>query len=205
MRFVSGVMNFPSVGGNIDKKKIRVRHRIFTISNLISFSRAFVAIPIIYLHYQAGYPTLAVDLLIIYGIGSDFLDGYLARKMDQISELGKVLDPMADKMCAFIVFSYTVFIGLIPVWFFVLLLVRDLLIASGAIYIKSKRSKIPMSVMAGKITINVLALYWLVVFYFPAEIHVHVVLLWISTVMLLYSFSIYLQRFLSIIRGAEFN
>ncbi|HKI44770.1 MAG TPA: CDP-alcohol phosphatidyltransferase family protein [Balneolales bacterium] len=198
-------MSFYSIGGNINKKGIKVRHRIFTISNLISFSRVFVAIPVIYLHFRAGYPTLAVDLLIAYAIGSDFLDGYLARKTDQISELGKVLDPMADKMCAFIVFSYTVFYGLIPLWFFILLIVRDLLIASGAIYIKSKRSKIPMSVMAGKITINVLAVYWLAVFYFPAEVQVHTVLLWLSTAMMIYSFFVYLQRFVSIIRGAEFN
>jgi len=205
MSFLVAVMSFYSFGGNIDKKKVKVRHRIFTISNLISFSRVFVAIPVIYLHYNAGYPTLAVNILIVYAILSDFLDGYLARRTDQISELGKVLDPMADKMCAFIVFSYTVFFGLIPVWFFVLLIVRDLLIASGALYIRSRRRKIPMSVMAGKITINVLALYWLAVFYFPDEVQAHIVLLWLSTVMLLYSFFVYLKRFISIVRGAEFN
>ncbi len=190
---------------NIDKKKIRIRHRIFTISNLISFSRVFVAIPVLILHSRAGHPTVAVDLLIAYAILSDFLDGYLARKTDQISELGKILDPMADKLCAFIVFSYTVYIGLIPVWFFVALIARDLLIASGAVYINSKRRKMPMSVMAGKITINVLALYWLTAFYFPAEVGIHEALLWFSTVMMIYSFIVYLQRFISIVRGADFN
>jgi hypothetical protein len=59
--------------------------------------------------------------------------------------------------------------------------------------------------MAGKITINVLAVYWLAVFYFPAEVQVHTVLLWLSTAMMIYSFFVYLQRFVSIIRGAEFN
>lgn len=198
-------MSLYPAGSNIDKKKIKVRHRIFTISNLISFSRVFVAIPVLILHYRAGYPTLAVDLLIAYAILSDFLDGYLARKTDQISELGKVLDPMADKLCAFIVFSYTVFIGLIPVWFFTLLVGRDLLIASGAMYINRKREKMPMSVMTGKITVNVLALYWLTAFYFPAETGIHEVLLWFSTIMLIYSFVVYLQRFISIVRGADFN
>lgn len=198
-------MSLYPAGSNIDKKKIKVRHRIFTISNLISFSRVFVAIPVLILHYRAGHPTLAVDLLIAYAILSDFLDGYLARKTDQISELGKVLDPMADKLCAFIVFSYTVFIGLIPVWFFILLVGRDLLIASGAMYINRKREKMPMSVMTGKITVNVLALYWLTAFYFPAETGIHEVLLWFSTIMLIYSFVVYLQRFISIVRGADFN
>ncbi len=198
-------MHFYSIGDDIDKKKLIIRDRIFTISNLLSFSRVFVAFPIIYLHFRAGYPTTAVDLLIVYAIFSDFLDGYLARKTNMISELGKILDPMADKLCIFIVFSYTVFVGLIPYWFFYLLIVRDLLIAGGALYIKGRKSKIPMSVMAGKIAVNVLALYWLSVFYLPGDTDLHFILLWFSTAMIIYSFIVYLRRFVLIMQGARFN
>jgi phosphatidylglycerophosphate synthase len=87
---------------NIDGKKVLVRDDIYTWSNLISLSRILVVFPIIYMHLQndmqVNYWILA---LIIYGFISDYLDGVVARWRNEISELGKVLDPIADKIMAF--------------------------------------------------------------------------------------------------------
>ena len=192
--------------GNIDGKKVRVRHKIFTISNLISLSRIVIAAPIIYLHYQAGmHATWAVNILIIYGVLSDYLDGIVARMTDEISELGKTLDPLADKISALSLFSYLVFIGWIPVWFFIFLIARDVIIASGAMFVRHKRGKVPMSAWPGKITINLVVLYWLSVFYMPSHQQLHIILMWIAAAFMIYSLGDYVRRFTLILKGADFN
>lgn len=191
---------------NVDGKKVMVRDDVFTWSNLISLTRVLVSFPIIYLHY---HNQLEVNMLILalvfYGAISDYLDGYVARVRNEISELGKILDPVADKIMAFLLFLYTVWLGWIPLWFFVIGVVRDLLIMLGSWYIKRERGKVAMSTMQGKISVNVLALYWLSVFFFPAEETVHLILMFASLIVMATSFIDYFYRYKKILDGAEFN
>jgi len=191
---------------NIDGKRLRVKDKIFTWSNLISVSRAVIALPIVYLHYYSGQQvTGPIIALVIYGVISDYLDGMVARLTDEISELGKSLDPVADKLAAFILFLYTVYIGRIPVWFFIFGVIRDVLIMAGSGYIRLTRGKVPMSVMSGKISVNVLALYWMVAFFFPQAGAALMFLKWCSVAFMTYSFVDYVDRFNQIRKGAEFN
>lgn len=191
---------------NIDGKRIRVKDKVFTWSNLISVSRALVALPIVYLHYHNGQQVSGLIIaLVIYGVVSDYLDGMVARWTDEISELGKSLDPVADKLAAFILFLYTVWIGRIPFWFFIFGVIRDVLIMTGSGYIRLKRGKVPMSVMSGKISVNVLALYWLIAFFFPQAGTALMILKWCSVAFMIYSFIDYVHRFNQIRKGAEFN
>src|SRR5690625_2324572 len=84
---------------NIDGGRISVKNHIFTWSNLLSVSRLFIAFPIIYLHIRNDYNVNAtITILILFGIFSDYLDGWVARKRNEVSELGKILDPVSDKM-----------------------------------------------------------------------------------------------------------
>ena len=152
---------------NIDGKKVLVKDDIFTWSNLISFSRVLVVWPIIYLHIQ-NYEQVngPIFLLIVYGVASDYLDGLVARWKNEISELGKILDPVADKLMAFFLFLYTVMLGWIPVWYFVIGVIRDLCIMAGSLIIKKRSGKVAMSIMSGKVSVNIMALYWISVFFF---------------------------------------
>jgi CDP-diacylglycerol--glycerol-3-phosphate 3-phosphatidyltransferase len=191
---------------NVDGKKLLVKDDIFTWSNLISFSRVVVVIPIIYLHSANDFSiNTAIILLIVYGVISDYLDGLVARWRDEISELGKVLDPIADKLMAFFLFLYTVLIGWIPAWYFVIGVIRDLLIMAGSGHIKKKRGKVAMSIMSGKVSVNVMAFYWLSVFFFREATTVHNVLLIASVLIMIYSFIEYWIRYHKIIGGADFN
>ena len=189
-----------------EASKTKVRDIIFTWSNLISASRIFISFPIIYLHYSNGYQiTWPIVILVIYGLFSDYLDGIIARKTGQVSELGKVLDPIADKLTAFLLFIYTVYIDYIPLWFFLLEVGRDLLILSGSIYIKLKRGKVAMAVTSGKFAVNGLAAYWLSVFFYPEGTPFHLFFMGNAIALMVFSFFDYLQRFNEITRGAEFN
>lgn len=191
---------------NIDRNKVEVKQDLFTWSNLVSMSRIFVALPIIYLHYNNGQQiTWVITALVFYGIVSDYLDGILARWTNQITEWGKVLDPLADKICAFLLFFYAVYIGLIPLWFFIVEIARDAVIMSGSLYIKWLRGKVAMAVMSGKISVNVLGLYWLSVFFYPEAEPVHLMLMGASLSVMFFSLFDYLYRFNQIRKGVEFN
>lgn len=191
---------------HVDGKKVLVRNDIFTWSNLISFTRVLVTVPIIYIHYQNNKEvSQLVTFLIIYGAISDYLDGLVARLRNEISELGKMLDPIADKVMAFMLFFYTVWLGWIPLWFFLIGITRDLLIMTGSWYIKKERGKVAMSTMSGKISVNVLGLYWMSVFFFPDAGNVHLFLMISSLIMMGVSFIDYFHRYKLILDGAEFN
>jgi len=191
---------------NIDGKTVQVSGRVFTLSNLISFSRFLVAIPIIYLHIQNDYQyDTTIIVLIFYAGISDYLDGLVARKTNTVSEVGKMIDPISDKLCAAALFIYTVWLGWVPPWFLILNVFRDSFIMIGSSFIKIKYGKVAMSILSGKIAVNVLALYWLAVFFFRDAEQVHNWLLYICTFIMIYSFFDYFNRYRKIMRGAKFN
>ena len=191
---------------NIDQQDVDVKKDLFTWSNFISFTRILIAVPVVYLHYTNGQQiTWVITALVLYGIISDYLDGFVARLTNQVSEWGKILDPVADKICAFILFLYAVYIDIIPLWFFMIEIARDAVIMGGSLYIQQLRGKVAMAVMSGKISVNVLGLYWLSVFFYPDTIAAHQMLMGASLALMFFSFIDYLHRFNLIRQGVEFN
>lgn len=187
-------------------RKKKVIRTLFTWSNLISFSRVFVAFPIIYLHYiNDQQPTWTIGVLVFYGVISDYLDGYIARKTNSISEWGKILDPLADKVSAAVLLIYAVWAGLIPLWFLIIEIIRDLVILSGSLYIQQKHSKVAMAVMSGKWSVNALAAYWMCAFFLPDIMWPQLFFMGCSLTLMLLSFFDYLYRFNQIQKGIEFN
>ena len=195
-----------SVQNNIDGRKIEVSGKLFTISNFISFSRIFIVIPVVYRHYINGYSVDAIIILLIgYGIISDYLDGFVERKTNTNSEIGKMIDPISDKIAAGLLFIYTVVIGWIPFWFLWLFIARDILILIGSSFIKLRYGKVAMSTISGKISVNVISLYWISIFFFRSASLAHTILLWASVAIMLFSFIMYLLRYRNIMNGARFN
>jgi phosphatidylglycerophosphate synthase len=188
----------------IDKRKFVVKNKYLTLANFFSFSRILVAPILVILHYKQGINTLFTTL-VVYAILSDYLDGWAARFNNEITELGKVADPVADKLLAGILFIYAGWIDLIPIWFVSLCLGRDFLILLGSLFIGRKKGKVAMSVMSGKIFVNFLAAYWIMAFFFPSYVQIIFYLLISTTVILVYSFFDYVYRFIQIQRGADYN
>jgi cardiolipin synthase len=73
--------------------------------------------------------------LLVFGVAavSDGLDGYLAKRFNWTSELGKFLDPLADKLLLVTVFVQGAWLGLIPWWLTAAVVARDILIGLGAL------------------------------------------------------------------------
>ena len=110
--------------------RARRDQRIATIPNLLSFLR-LVCIPLfLWLLFGADHPAIAAWLLAALG-ATDWIDGYIARRFDQGTELGKILDPTADRLlliagaCALL---FETVPGLVKA-FVVVVLLRETLIA----------------------------------------------------------------------------
>jgi cardiolipin synthase (CMP-forming) len=101
------------------------------LPNLICLARIALIWPIVSALRGADYGA-AVVLFALAGL-SDGLDGYLAKRFNWTSELGKVLDPLADKLLLVIVFVSGAWLGLVPRWLTATVVARDVLIALGAL------------------------------------------------------------------------
>jgi len=80
-----------------------------------------------------------------------------------------------------------------------------LLIMTGSGYIKKKRGKVAMSIMSGKISVNIMAFYWISIFFFREAATIHFWLMVASVAIMIYSFVDYVIRYRKIIDGADFN
>jgi CDP-diacylglycerol--glycerol-3-phosphate 3-phosphatidyltransferase len=132
---------------------------------------------------------------IVIATSTDFLDGYLARKLHQVTDLGKVIDPLADKIGIGIVAVCLLLTGDIPLWYFIAVLARDVLIFLGGIYINRRKGIVPQSNMAGKIAVNVIALALLLsVLNYPSLQLLRIGIIWLSVVSMIISVVIYTKR-----------
>src|SRR5688572_11342874 len=103
--------------------------RVISIPNVISFFRLLLLAPLLILfsHINDGYEFRVYILLLLGLIGlSDMLDGYLARKLHQVTELGKILDPISDKVIIGAVAIFMFLSGEIPASYFALVIARDI-------------------------------------------------------------------------------
>jgi len=112
---------------------MQAKELIMTLPNKITIGRIILA-PLFFISYFLPYrwPSLnglssILILSIFAGIEiSDFLDGYLARKYNMVSDLGKVLDPFADVISRVTYFLCFVSSGLMPLWIFLIIIYREL-------------------------------------------------------------------------------
>jgi cardiolipin synthase len=81
---------------------------------------------------HGGQYALALALFVL-AAASDGLDGYLAKRFNWVSELGKILDPAADKLLLMTVFIESTWLALVPWWVTAAAVARDVLIALGAL------------------------------------------------------------------------
>lgn len=128
-----------------------------SIANILSIVRIFLVIPVIYfLNRGCFIDYLIAFCLIVAAVLTDYFDGYFARKFNQISITGKVLDPLADKIFIGVIAIFLVIKKNFPIWYVSLIIGRDLIICIfNSIFIK-KRGRVIQSNIIGKITINVL-------------------------------------------------
>jgi cardiolipin synthase len=101
------------------------------LPNLLCVLRMLLVYPIATWILQGRYP----EVMALFALAAltDALDGFLAKRFDWTSELGKVLDPLADKLLLVTVFVCLSVAGLVPWWLAAVVFLRDLVILCGAL------------------------------------------------------------------------
>ena len=102
-----------------------------TIPNYITIFR-FILVPFIVMALLSGYVGAALIGFVIAGV-SDGIDGFIARRYNQGSELGAYLDPIADKLLLVSLFVVLGFVKELPVWLVVIVVSRDIFIIGAVL------------------------------------------------------------------------
>ena len=100
------------------------------LPNLLSLLRIFMVAPFLIAVIYDRH-ALALVIFVVAGF-TDFLDGYLARRLQQKSVLGTFLDPLGDKLLGTVAFIALSVQGLLPAWLAVIVVAKDLYVALGA-------------------------------------------------------------------------
>ncbi len=123
--------------------------RVLTIPNILTLAR-LIFLPFLFA-IALSDPVLAAIIAAFLGF-TDFLDGYIARRFNQESELGRILDPISDRalvLTTFVVFTIT---QSLPLWYVVLVGSREVLITIGtAIVFLSKKIRLDIN-QVGKVS-----------------------------------------------------
>ncbi len=107
-----------------------VHDRILTVPNLLSFAR-LATLPIVYLDLVNGRHLRALVLIGVFS-STDWFDGYIARRFNQVSRLGKLLDPLADRLLLATVAIGMVVGDIVPLWVMLVVIARDVILLGGA-------------------------------------------------------------------------
>lgn len=193
---------------------MKFNKEIFYISNLITLSRFILLGFTVYFMLEFNYSLTCVFIVLIWF--SDLLDGYFARSRDEITEFGKIVDPLADKISVFVIIVILLFQKIIPLWFVIITVSRDALILAGGLYLNTKKNTVLQSNWMGKMAVFTIGLTLLLAifnagaeksqfgeyFFYHNEITELLlgVMLFLSIVMILLSLLSYIKRFKEIIR-----
>lgn len=121
------------------------------LPNILTVSRVFWTIIFIYLLGRNSLSaTILAAVVFIVAALTDLLDGYLARKNDLITDLGKILDPVADKFLILAAFIMFVRLGVLETWMVVLVFIREVAVTLSRIA-RLRRGQVIAAEKAGKI------------------------------------------------------
>ena len=183
-------------------RKYLTKEQLFTIPNFMSLFRLVLVPFIIWTYWRREY-AIAGGLLLLSAL-TDILDGVIARKFDMVSDLGKMMDPLCDKLthaallvCLITRYNY--------IWIvFGLLVVKELtMLALGSIMVK-RRGEVHSAKWYGKLCTVVFEAVMLALIVFPGLPETAVVaLLAVCCAVMIFSLVMYVGFFLRRIRGGS--
>jgi cardiolipin synthase len=189
------------------------RALLLSLPNILTYAR-ILAVPLVVFCVVGGKDSwrwIALSLFIIASV-TDYLDGYLARIWKQQSSLGRMLDPIADKLLVSACLLALVFertIGGLSLWAALIILSREILVSGLREYLAELRVSVPVSRLAKwKTALQMVSIGFLLAgpagdAHFAYTTTIGIVLLWISAIVTLYTGYDYFRAGLSHILEEE--
>ena len=110
------------------------------VPNILTSLRIFISIAAPFFLIDGGlWVRIIVGIAIFLAIITDFLDGWYARKYNEVTNLGKILDPIADKVLVLITFSVFVYLDVLSIWWIIPIFVREILVTIYRFIFLSKK------------------------------------------------------------------
>ena len=174
---------------NENKKIIKQKSDLWTVPNILTYLRFALVVPFVILFLNEKYLESAICIG-LSGI-SDCLDGFFARKLNQVTQLGKLLDPIADK------------ITLIPI--LVVLIAKDVAMLIGGVSLLKRKITPPAAEWFGKLATIVFYFAVCIIVFLKAVINyenllIDDILLSITAVVMLYALYRYAKIFMALIK-----
>ncbi len=136
---------------------------MLNIPNTLSMLRIMTIPVIVQLIIHSNRKNFPILIIIYFGsIWLDFFDGYLARKLSQETELGKLLDPLADKLMVFSLVTALVIKTDFPLWLGIVIIARDIMIVAVSAVVYKGKHTIFSSILVGKAAFALLGFLMLV-------------------------------------------
>ncbi|WP_432395977.1 CDP-alcohol phosphatidyltransferase family protein [Pseudarthrobacter sp. L19] len=129
---------------------------VFTVPNLLTVVR-FLGVPLFIWLVLAKQEYGAAALVLALMGSTDWVDGYIARRFNQMSNLGRIMDPIADRLALIAVAVTLVIAGVVEWWYLTALLVPDLILMAISLYYFHSHPDLPVS-RVGKIRTALLLL-----------------------------------------------
>jgi CDP-diacylglycerol--glycerol-3-phosphate 3-phosphatidyltransferase len=170
--------------------------RKFTVSNLITLFR-FVLLPFI-IYFLVKKERFTAFIIMLFALLSDVVDGYIARKFKQESQLGRILDPLCDKVSLTLILLTLLLMNSIPFWIVIIIGLRDVLILLGSFILLKRKKTIYKSNVLGKITGFLFGL--MILAFTLNHQRIGMFALYISIPFMLGAFITYCQRFFLALR-----
>jgi CDP-diacylglycerol--glycerol-3-phosphate 3-phosphatidyltransferase len=141
---------------------------LFNVPNIVSYFRILVA-PFFLFLFISGNDTLIIvsSVLFLLGAISDWFDGWYARKFNQTSKWGVFIDPLADKVLNSTAFIAFVYIGILPFWMVLIVILRDLFMTFLRLFANSHKLPIKTKKIAKiKTVMQFILIMWIIFIYF---------------------------------------
>ena len=177
-----------------------------TIPNILTILRIVIIVPLTRFLLKQDY--IMAGVMILISAVTDILDGFLARKLGQITDLGKILDPIADKLTliAVVVCANVLYPEIMP--FIIVLFTKELLMLSGGAFLLRFKIKPPAAKWYGKLSTvlfytSITTLILLKAIWGYTNRTLSLVLLSVTTASMLFSLIMYTSVFVRLIRVSK--
>ncbi len=163
------------------------------IPNILSIFRiCLIPVYIAVFSLNGNTKHLAAIVFIVASL-TDVLDGYIARKYNLTTKVGQLLDPLADKLMQLTVVISLVTSGILPLWFVVVLAIKECLLVLGSIFLYAKKTYVKSNII-GKMNTVVLFIALVLLFFTHTSPLTSTIILCVSTI---FNFSAIVSYFYS--------